>query len=44
VKDLDHIRRIVRSSFSPRAFSPADAAAWGRAYDRFLGILGKGGA
>ena len=41
VKDLPHIRQIVRNSFAPLSYSPNDTAAWDRAYERFVGALGN---
>ncbi|MBI1374358.1 MAG: rhamnulokinase [Phycisphaera sp.] len=42
VKDLAHIRQVVRDSFDPETFEPADAALWDKAYERFTSVLGKG--
>lgn len=44
VKDLKHIRQIVRNSFDPQTYTPRDTAAWDQAYGRFLKLLGRGPA
>ena len=41
VKDLNHIRQIVRASFDPKSYVAKDKAAWDGAYARFLTVLGK---
>lgn len=41
VKDLSHIRQVVRNSFEPQTFEPSDTAAWDEAYVRFEQVLGK---
>ncbi|MBI1368114.1 MAG: rhamnulokinase [Planctomycetes bacterium] len=41
VKNLDHIRSIIRESFSPLTFEPRQTEAWNEAYARFKGIVGK---
>ena len=40
LSSLEEARAIVRSSFEPRVFEPAQQAEWGDAYERFRQILG----
>jgi sugar (pentulose or hexulose) kinase len=40
VGSLDELRAVVRASFAPETFLPADAPAWDDAYGRFLAIAG----
>ena len=41
VKDLAHIRQIIRDSFEPVTYQPQDTAAWDAAYDRYMQVVGK---
>jgi len=41
VSDRAHIRRIVANTFEPEAYEPRDTPSWDRAYDRFVGLLGR---
>lgn len=41
VKDLGHLRAIVRESFDPQRFTPRDPDAFDRQYDRFVSLLGR---
>jgi rhamnulokinase len=36
VKDLNHMRQIVRNTFSPETYQPQNTAAWDKAYERFV--------
>jgi rhamnulokinase len=40
LSSLEEARAIVRTSFEPRVFEPAQQAEWGDAYERFRQILG----
>jgi len=42
IRDLPHIRKVVRDSFDPETYEPVDTALWDDAYARFQGLLGKG--
>ncbi|NBB83162.1 MAG: rhamnulokinase [Alphaproteobacteria bacterium] len=39
VADLAEIRGIVRASFSPKTYQPADTAGWDEAYERYARLV-----
>lgn len=41
VKDLSHLRRIVRKTVAPKRFEPRDPAAFEKHWQRYLDLLGK---
>ena len=41
VKDLAHIRSIVRNSFAPATYAPKQTQPWDVAYERFTAVLGR---
>ncbi|MDH3584351.1 MAG: rhamnulokinase [Phycisphaerae bacterium] len=40
LRDLAHIRRVIKASFQPETFTPRATDAWDEAYRRFAGLLG----
>lgn len=40
IDNLAEARRIIRSSYPVRTYTPQETAAWGQAYDRFLKVIG----
>jgi len=41
LKDLDEIRQVVKASFQPRSFEPADTGKWDDAYGRYTAVLDR---
>jgi len=39
VKDLNHIRRIIRDSYEPTTYQPEATAPWDEAYERFVKLI-----